>query len=405
MIKNFKLLIFFITLANVNAIAQILNYGLTANLNYTTIGSTNKDFSGRGLYSVGAYISRPYSTFHTNRYLNKLEFMFEPTINFVSFREVQNDTRYNNNYLDAAFYTFFYPEKMDGDLKLFAGLRPSFLINHQTELIEFGVYRPRINDPTNFNRNGDVDLLGAIGISVSMGEVVKGEIKYLYSFTNGNKTEFIKGRPSSFEFGIRFSAVDVRNKFTRIEETTGQKVKKLKTGSLLVMLTTVSEKEKNYILQTGSQIDLGTHEFVVKKSNENIVQAFKQGYSFSKVLYFMDTSAYKVSAGNFNNVFVNEKFEPYNPAFDSTNFLIASFSEDVSAFTHKVDYGLHIFNKNFEALPKPFLSSDNYFGANFGGDPLNFFRKVKLYYQFQDYLKIVKRFNNRLERASLIIKN
>jgi hypothetical protein len=169
------------------------------------------------------------------------------------------------------------------------------------------------------------------------------------------------------------------------------------------MLTTLNDKEQQQILNTGTQTDLNMQMMALNKANNNIIQAFKTAYSFSKVMFFMDSSAYKVAGGNFKNVFVDENLNPLPTTdLDTANIFIAAFSEDVSAFTQKVDYGLHVFGRNFEALPRPFLSADNYFGVNFGGDPLNYLRRNKYYFQLEDYVKIVKRFNNRMLRISLI---
>lgn len=243
------------------------------------------------------------------------------------------------------------------------------------------------------------------GVNVNMGEVVQAELRYVHSFTQNNSLGNIYGRPSAVEVAIRLSATDVRNKFTAIEGNMTSQVKRLQNGTLLVMLSTINDKEKQVILGSGSEADLSMQMVALEQANKNIIQAFKQVYSFSKVMYFMDSSAYKVAAGNFNNVFVDENLNNLPVSdFDTSNVFIAAFSEDVSAFTQKVDYGLHVFNRNFEALQRPFLSADNYFGVNFGGDPLNYLRKNKFYFQAADYTKIVKRFNNRMLRISLIKK-
>lgn len=383
--------------------AQLWNYGISGGLNYTPIGLNSNDLTGRGLYFLNGFISRPYSEYHSNSFLNSIEFMFESGLNFLSFREVQSDTRYNYNYLDANFSVYFIPEKTSRDLKLFFGVRPSRLLNYNTEIIEFGVYRPLINNPNNKNVNGMFDVALTGGLNINMGDVVQAELRYVHSFTNNNSFGNIKGRPSAVEFGIRLSAIDLRNKFTVIESNLTNQVKRLQRGTLLVMLTTLNDKEQQQILNTGTQTDLNMQMMALNKANNNIIQAFKTAYSFSKVMFFMDSSAYKVASGNFKNVFVDENLNPLPTTdLDTANIFIAAFSEDVSAFTQKVDYGLHVFGRNFEALPRPFLSADNYFGVNFGGDPLNYLRRNKYYFQLEDYVKIVKRFNNRMLRISLI---
>lgn len=402
MIKNLLIILLLLT---TKGYSQFVNYGISAGLNYSLMGLKIEDLTGRGLYSIGAFISRPVSRYHNNKFLNMLDVLFEPSVNFISFREVQSDARYTNNYLDANFSVYFIPERMNNDIKFFLGLRPSVLLNNQSEIIDFGVYRPKINDPLNFNRNGDVDFCLNSGICFSLGDVVQAEFKYIHAFTNNNKPNYIKGRPSVFEFGLRISATDIKNKISGLEESTSKKIKRLKQGYLLVMLTTFDNKEKKAMQAYSTEQDMQTSMVALANANKNIIQAFKQAYQFSKVLFFMDSSAYKISNGIFKDVFVNEHYEIINHYdFDTTNYFIASFSEDVSAFTQKVDYGLHIFDKNFVALPKPFLSAENYFGVNFGGDPLNYFRKVKFYYMPADYLKIVKRFNNRMLKISLLTR-
>lgn len=403
-LKNkYIIAIFLMVIGLTQTQAQLWNYGISGGLNFTPIGATSNDLTGRGLYFINGFISRPYSEYHSNSFLNSIEFMFEPGLNFLSFREVQSDTRYNFNYLDANFSVYFIPEKTSRDLKLFFGIRPSRLLNHNTEIIEFGVYRPLINDPNNKNTNGMIDVALTGGININMGDVVQAELRYVHAFTNNNSFGNINGRPSAVEVGIRLSATDVRNKFTAIEGNMTNQVKRLQRGTLLVMLATLNKKEQQQILNSGTETDLNMQMVALDQANKNIIQAFKTAYSFSKVMYFMDSSAYKVAGGNFNDVFVDENFNVLPTSnLDTANIFIAAFSEDVSAFTQKVDYGLHVFGRNFEALPRPFLAADNYFGVNFGGDPLNYLRKNKYYFQLEDYVKIVKRFNNRMLRISLI---
>lgn len=387
-----------------NTRAQYLNYGISSNLNYPLIGAKNIDFSGRGLYNFGAFLSKPVSPYHANRILNHLDFMVESSINFIGFREVQSDNRYTNTYLDAAASIYYVPDRNSNDLKLFVGLRPSVLINNRSEIIDFGVYREVVNDPDNYNKNGDVDLSLTTGINVSLGDIVHAELKYVHSLTDYNKINYIKGRPSTIEFGLRFSAIDIRNKITNTEKSTAKEVEKLSKGTLLVMLPTISDKEKAAILIKGNNDDLIMFENDIQIANKNIIKAFNENFGFCKYLFFMDSNAYKVNSGNFKNIFINDNFTSLeNIAFDSTNYFIASFCDDISALTHKVSYGLYIYDKKFVQLPKPFLDSDNYIGLYGAGDPLNYLRKRKYIYAKTDYGKILKQFNNRLIKAKLFL--
>ena len=111
----------------------------------------------------------------------------------------------------------------------------------------------------------------------------------------------------------------------------------------------------------------------------------------------MDTSAYKVISKNFNNVFVNSELivDPYIKP-DSSNFFVASFCDDISAYTAKHQYGLFVYDDQINQLPKPFNVPANLIGANLEGDPINFFRKRRYNYSIMPFEKIIVKLNNRL---------
>jgi hypothetical protein len=110
-----------------------------------------------------------------------------------------------------------------------------------------------------------------------------------------------------------------------------------------------------------------------------------------------------VLAKNFTNVFYGEKNTqsalPEN--FDTTNYLIASFCEDVSEYTNKFTYGLHIYDQKLNPMPKPFNNPKNDLGLFAGGDILAYMKKRKMLYSREEYEEVVKSFNQRLQKIKL----
>ncbi len=122
----------------------------------------------------------------------------------------------------------------------------------------------------------------------------------------------------------------------------------------------------------------------------------------------MNTDAPKVAKGDFTDVYVDEMMNkiPGGSAPDSGNYFIASFIEDISEISKKPSYGLYVYDKNFIQLGKPYNVNQNSMGIFVGGDPMNYFRRVKANaYTPDEFRKIIRRFNNRLQLAKIPVNN
>jgi hypothetical protein len=141
------------------------------------------------------------------------------------------------------------------------------------------------------------------------------------------------------------------------------------------------------------------------QTNLNIIESFRSEFNFCKVLFFMNHNAHKVGMGKFEGVFVDDKLKPkLDVDFDTTNYFIGSFIEDVSDYTNKPDYGLYLYDKNFKQLPKPFNTNANAMGIFVGGDPFNYFRRVKTSGYFpDDFKKVLKKVNGKLQLGRIAV--
>jgi hypothetical protein len=225
------------------------------------------------------------------------------------------------------------------------------------------------------------------------------EASYIHSFTNQNTSQIIKGRPSSIELTLRLNALGLLNQFSKKEDLLRKQINTYSKGSLLVMLPTSNPGEINKLKaeNNNEEIDLINQELVER--NKKVMREFKSYFDFCHVYFFMDTSAYKIISKNFNDVFVNSELTT-DPMIkpDSSNFFVASFCNDNSAYTTKNQYGLFVYDDHINQLPKPFNVPTNLIGANLEGDPLNFFKKKRYNYSIVSFEKIITRFNNRMVR-------
>ncbi len=374
-----------------------MNFGLSLNLNYSLLGNQFGNYVGRGLGSFGPFISRPVTRFYLNRFLSMWDMSAEPAITLLSTREMQSDIRYTNYYFDANFGFYFIPDRSSNDLQLFFAFRPSYLLFCSNEVFELGNYKIVSELDKNKNRSGDIDLCTVLGVNVALSDVLNVEMKYVYSFTDKNTDSYVSGRPSSFEIGVKLSALSIRDKFSGPEISLRKYIKKLSKGTLLVMLPTPNENEIDALISKGLESEIDTMLYQNKTTNEMVIQEFKKEFDFCNVLFFMDSSVYKVMNKHYDNVFVNERFESLNEfSIDTNNLFVASFCADISAYTTRYDYGLYVYNTKMEQLGKPFNVFGNYLGVFTQGDPLNYIRKRKILFDNSAYKKVIKKLNNRL---------
>ncbi|MDZ4666475.1 MAG: hypothetical protein SGJ00_01200 [bacterium] len=375
------------------------NFGMILNANFSTIHIPNENYVGRGMGSLGAYFQSPITPYHTNRYLNRLDYIAELGLSWMGFRDFATDKRFQSNFVDLSLYLNYVPDKMSDDLRLFVGVRPSYLTFTQTSVIDFGVYKDVSQDTQNLNVLGDIDYSGIIGVSVNMGSVASLELKYVHSFTNQSTPSTFKGRPSAVEIGIRLSAIRLRDKLVVDETNMVNDLNKRAQGTMLFMLEEADEKLINTLVQEKRVSDANFVRNLQTQTNLNIMRELRANFDFCKVEFFMNSKAHQVNKGDFNGVFVDDQLQPKElVSFDSTNYFIGSFVEDVSEYTRKPDYGLYLYDKNFVQLPKPYNTQVNNLGIYVGGDPMNYFRRVKTSGYFpEDFRKVIRKVNGKLQ--------
>jgi hypothetical protein len=117
----------------------------------------------------------------------------------------------------------------------------------------------------------------------------------------------------------------------------------------------------------------------------------------------MNDRAYDINKGNFDKVFLDDNLKiKEGVSLDTSNYFIGSFVEDVSEYTHKLGYGLYLYDTKFIQLGKPYNSGTNSLGIYIGGDPMNYFRRVKTSGYFpEDFRKVIKKVNDRLQLARI----
>lgn len=379
------------------------SFGMILNGNFTTIHTQHENFVGRGLGSIAAYFQSPITPYHTNRYLNRLDYTAEIGASWLGFRDFNTDKRFQSNFVDLSLYLNYVADRMSDDLRFFVGVRPSYLTFTKTSVLDFGVFKDLSSDSQNLNKTGDLDFSGIIGVTVNMGDVASLELKYVHSFTNKSTAEFFEGRPSSFEVGVRLSALRIRDKIVHDEGLVVKDLNKRAQGTLLFMLEEPDEKLINALVLEKRVEDANFVRKLQTQTNLNIIKEIRENFDFCKVEFFMNSKAHQVSKGDFEGVFVNDQLGfKESVTFDTSNYFIGSFVEDVSEYTRKPDYGLYLYDKNFIQLGKPYNSQINNLGIYVGGDPLNYFRRVKTSGYFpEDFRKVIKKVNGKLQMGRI----
>ena len=384
-----------------DCIAQ-LNYGLSLSSNYSMLGTRYGNYVGRGLGGFGLYLTKQLSVYHTNRVLNMFDYYIEGGTSIVGDREQNLDTRYTQYYLDLNAGLYFVPDRNSNDLRFLFGLRPSYQLYHNAEELDNGSYVIKDGLPGDRSRNGDLDFGAVVGVNAMLGDVVNVELRYCHSFTDRSSVSYTQGRPSTLEFGLKISATSLRDKVYSLDLQQKNQLERYTQGTLLVMLTTPNLYEFNMFRGPDRllQMDEVRHDYIL--TNKMVIHAFRSEYTFSKVLFFYDTSAYRVAAKDFEGVFVDDNLNPISVARpDSGVYFIASFCEDVSSVSKKIDYGLFVYDARFNQMPKPYNVGSNGLGLFPQGDPANYLRKRKTLFFQEDYDRIVNKFNGRLIRYKI----
>jgi len=144
-------------------------------------------------------------------------------------------------------------------------------------------------------------------------------------------------------------------------KTAHEQISELKDGVLLVRLFTKTKGIES-LRKKGAAARANQIEQEVKAHNLNIVKAFEEVFSFSKVAFFFSDDSEAVKSGDFGQVsFLNENLEvdtSVNPANFGTVY-IGEFSkiESVNEETNQVSRGFSAFiirDAAFNQLKKPF---------------------------------------------------
>lgn len=323
-----------------------LGYGIKLGVNYSMNGTRYSNWSGLAGANLGMFFSKPINS--------RLRWFVEPSYSSVSFREREKDIRYNNHYIDANAFLYYFPSSINTDFAFIGGVRPSYLMAHNSEVFETGAYTTKDLD-VNKNKNGQIDMGLLLGMSVALSPVVNLELLYNHGLTDKNSLQSIEGRSSSVEVNLRLNAVALRKSIENKNQSIEERVEQYHKGALLVMLATTNEKEILRLRAENKQSDIELLETDVKMRNTKVIQNFNKNFTFCPVYYFMDTSIYKVMSGTTKGIFVN-----YNLQLDTTitlnteNYFIASFCEDVSEYTKRKHFGLFVYDKQMIQLENPF---------------------------------------------------
>ncbi len=406
LVKNILIVILCIISTKAHPQKAETDYGIGLNINLPVLGLQNNDFSGRGLAGAHFFISAPisnlYPTQPKSKFLHTIFYHVSGGFTSIGIRDRQSDNHYTNTYIDGTASLYMMPFFESSDFKIFAGLRPYYLVSTVSEKFRDGDYIIDNNNSINNNHSGDIGLTGNMGISVALSSIVNLELKYNHSFDNVSTTStYINGRQSTVELTLSISATGIRDKVYNKEISTFEYINKLHKGNLLVMLPTVNKGEIDALNNSGRSDQIPILFDEIHQANTLVMKAFKTDFDFCQVVFFNDTNAYKVSNKVFGDIFFDYDGKPINTENVRTNnFFVASFCEDVSSISHKLDFGLFVYDDKIIHLGKPFNTQQNQFNMFTGGDPINYLRKRLNVLSYKDYSIKVSKLNSRLHKYS-----
>jgi hypothetical protein len=323
-----------------------LGYGLKLNVNFPTIGGSFNEYGGLAGGGMGIFFTKTIS--------NRFSWYLEPSFSSVGFRNTSDDTRFNNYYIDAGCFVYFYPYAYNTDFAFIGGIRPSYLLTHNSQEFEFGNYRTK-DLIINKNENGRIDGTVMLGIGLALSPVVNLELIYNQSVSNQNSTTQILGRPSTVELNLRLNAVALKRTLDGRNKSIAEQVSECHKGVMLVMLVTPNENEIKRLKSEGKNDEVDLLRDEIKQRNTRVMKEFNRNFAFAPTFFFMDTSVYKVISGNLEGIFVNGNLDLDTAIKVKTdNYFIASFCEDISNYTKRKHFGLFVYDKQMNQLEKPF---------------------------------------------------
>ncbi len=404
---NKTILFILVFIGNINTKAQKveMDYGLGLNLNYPLANFQNSSFYGKGLGGIHLFVSAPVANFFKvklkNKIINNTNYHFSLGIANVGIHNRDSDMLFTNTYIDGSASVYIKPFYETSDFKIILGIRPYLLAAKSTERFKDGEYVFYNLDTSNKNQIGNIGIGGIIGVSVALSNAVNLELKYNHNFGDiYTSTSRIEGRQSMLEITLSLSAISIRDKLFNKEIAIHEYVEKLKKGNLFVMMPTINQAEINALVNANKADKIINLLDEIHQSNLMIMNVFKTRFNFCNVYFFNDTNAYKVSNKVFGNIFFDDKFKEINTKdINTNNFFVASFCEDISNISEKIDYGLHVYDDKIIHLGKPFNTQQNQFSLFDGDkDPINVVRKRMSYLNFDDYARKVDALNFRLNK-------
>lgn len=382
----YSIIILLFVVTNTKA-QSLFDYGVRASLNMSTIGTQYGKYNGSGFYSLGAFGSRKMT--------NVITLAVEPTYTITGFKEKQNDNRYTLQHLDVNLNTYF---SLFGDdaLRLFLGVRPGYLLSAKSETIKDGGY-VKADALNNTNKSGQIDLGINAGLSVQLSQVVNFELGYTYGATNNNDNTLIQGRTSTIEMTLKLNAVDLKRLLDNREVTLKEQIQQYQKGILFVMLPTLSEKDLSKYTIDGDR-SYAVNELRVR--NLKVINEFKRHYSFTPIYFFADSNVNQIVMGNWGSIFLNSNLEIDSSitAPPTTNFMVASFCNDLFAYSDRISYGLFVYDNKMNQLGKPYTIPGQMFGLFTDGDPQNYFKTRRINYTTMPFDRMIRKFNSRMTR-------
>lgn len=382
----YSIIILLFVVTNTKA-QSLFDYGVRASLNMSTIGTQYGKYNGSGFYSLGAFGSRKMT--------NVITLAVEPTYTITGFKEKQNDNRYTLQHLDVNLNTYF---SLFGDdaLRLFLGVRLGYLLGKRSETIKEGSY-VKADAINNTNKSGQIDLGINAGLSVQLSQVVNFELGYTYGATNNNDNTLIQGRTSTIEMTLKLNAVDLKRLLDNREVTLKEQIQQYQKGILFVMLPTLSEKDLSKYTIDGDR-SYAVNELRVR--NLKVINEFKRHYSFTPIYFFADSNVNQIVMGNWGSIFLNSNLEIDSSitAPPTTNFMVASFCNDLFAYSDRISYGLFVYDNKMNQLGKPYTIPGQMFGLFTDGDPQNYFKTRRINYTTMPFDRMIRKFNSRMTR-------
>jgi hypothetical protein len=353
----------------------------------STIGSQYGKYNGSGFYSLGAFGSKKMT--------NLITLAIEPTYTITGFKEKQNDNRYTLQHLDINLNTYF---SLFGDdaLRLFLGVRPGYLLGARSETIKGGSY-VKADAINNTNKSGQLDMAINAGLSVQLSQVVNFELGYTFSATNKNDNTLIQGRTSTLEMTLKLNAVDLKRLLDNREITLKEQIQQYQKGILFVMLPTLSEKDlAKFTIEDDRSYAINE----LRVRNLKVINEFKRHYSFTPIYFFLDSNVNQIVMGNWGNIFLNSNLEIDNSivAPHTNNFMVASFCNDLFAYSDRISYGLFVYDYKMNQLGKPYTIPGQMFGLFTDGDPQNYFKTKRINYTTMPFDRMIRKFNSRMTR-------